>query len=390
MRVGIAVDSSSIRGLALRGSSITWSHEVVVAGDHASALRELLRVLPRTRWKRPAVCIALGPSLLQTRLLRGLPPSPDRKALADLVRENAGRFFLRSGNPLITSLPVAFDGGMIVAAMDQTLFSSLITVCRDCRFRVFAVVPAISVLSHGLEDRTVLWPDGDLAAAIVLDGPRIVALDVARTLGESPVPVIRSVLASVPQDAWRWAPAYGAAKLGNRPPLAVVCADAAHSSRVTQIRRRASIAACILATMSAVAAPAAAVTLGRARARTRLAALTPAQQQSSNAELELLRIDGALQEAATFDVRRRAATSTMSSIADALPENTALVSVRLDTLGGHVVALTPRAGALTAKLEHAPGLGGVAILGPVTSEVVSGRQLERVTVRFSFSPDMPR
>jgi hypothetical protein len=52
--------------------------------------------------------VTIEPPLVQIRMLRGLPPVR-RRALRSLVALQAGRFFRRNGQPLITD--VAWEGG---------------------------------------------------------------------------------------------------------------------------------------------------------------------------------------------------------------------------------------------------------------------------------------
>ena len=90
----------------------------------------------------------------------------------------------------------------------------------------------------------------------------------------------------------------------------------------------------------------------------------------------------ALAQVATFDASRRSVTLILAQLERALPENAALVTVRLDTAGGTMVILAPRAAAALAALDSVPAVVAPVIIGPVTKEMAGTRELERATIQF--------
>jgi hypothetical protein len=92
----------------------------------------------------------------------------------------------------------------------------------------------------------------------------------------------------------------------------------------------------------------------------------------------------ALAEVAAFDASRRSPTLILSQLTRALPENAALVTVRLDTAGGTMVILAPRAAAALAALDRVAAVIAPEIIGPVTKEMAGTRELERATMQFRF------
>ena len=72
----------------------------------------------------------------------------------------------------------------------------------------------------------------------------------------------------------------------------------------------------------------------------------------------------------------------LGELSQALPDSTALVSLRLDSLDGTFVALSPHAADMLSELVAVPGIVGPRIVGSVTKEIVGDAQLERATVRF--------
>jgi hypothetical protein len=99
---------------------------------------------------------------------------------------------------------------------------------------------------------------------------------------------------------------------------------------------------------------------------------------------ELRRVTAALDEVAAFDASRRPATTLLAELTRALPDGAAMVALRIDSAGGSLVAVAPRAPAVLMPLERVPGIRAPEIVGPVTREVLGGREVERVTVRFAL------
>ena len=80
----------------------------------------------------------------------------------------------------------------------------------------------------------------------------------------------------------------------------------------------------------------------------------------------------------------RPVTFLAVALAHALPDGAALLALHVDSSGGSVVALAPRAAALLTRLEQVPHLAALEIVGPVTRETDSGHAVERVTIRFRW------
>jgi hypothetical protein len=104
-------------------------------------------------------------------------------------------------------------------------------------------------------------------------------------------------------------------------------------------------------------------------------------------ERELRRTTATLGEVAAFDGGRRSATLLLADLTRALPDSSAIAAIRVDTAGGTLVALTPRAATVLSGIERVPGIVAPEIPGPVTREAVRGRELERLTVRFRLDAE---
>ncbi|HEU4882496.1 MAG TPA: hypothetical protein VFT45_09635 [Longimicrobium sp.] len=389
--LGIAVGADRIRAVTLRAGRIVAATEAEVgAGDSLSAaVAELVAAVPLPRFPRPRVVVALGPSLAQTRRIAGLPPLEDAGLLAQVVREGAGKFFLRNGVPLVvTGVRVVEPGTVWAAALDERAVRAVEAGCRTAGVRVDRFVPAVAVLGRGLGGEHLLWPDGGAVAEVRLRGGE---LESVRRLAAAQAPAV-SPLAPVPalarlgEDGWRFADAYGAASLPEYERM-VHRASGAAAGEVPGWRIGLAAGALAAALAFAAVAPALRAMDAEDRAAGRIAAVQDRRRAAADTERELARVTDALAEAAAFDVGRYSPTLLLADLTAALPTGSAIVAFRVDTAGGSVVALAPRAAAVVRPLEKVPGIVAPEIVGPVTREALAGRELERVTVRFGIDAE---
>lgn len=347
-RIGLAVAADRIRVVAVRGGIVLWTSEADVTdgGSLVEAIAEIFAAAPLPRWPRPVVNVALGPAVAQTKHLRGLPPLADPHALVGLVQEGAGRFFLRNGSPLVTTgIRVVEPGEVWAAAFDQSTVHAVETACHTARLRLRALVPAAVVLGSALKGERILWHDGAVCTEIILADRQVTAVrrfpSALCPAASGPFEPVEP-LARLGDEAGRFADAYGAATLPAKEPLVLRPGRGAPgTSDVPGWRRTTAAVACVLAVMSA-----------------------------------------ALAEVAVFDAVHPSATLLLADLTRALPEGSAILTLRIDTAGGTLVALAPRAAAVLSPLGHIPGIVAPEIIGPMTREVADGRELERVTLRF--------
>ena len=104
-RIGVGVGADALRLVYVRRGRVRWSGEMDFEGADTleRALPELLRQSPLPRWPRPVVTVAVGPFATQLKRVTGLPPLSDPRLTASLIRENQSRFFMRNGQPLLTT-----------------------------------------------------------------------------------------------------------------------------------------------------------------------------------------------------------------------------------------------------------------------------------------------
>ncbi|HYW08757.1 MAG TPA: hypothetical protein VE913_17480 [Longimicrobium sp.] len=390
LRVGIAVGGDHVRAITVRGGRVVSATEAELpaGASLAEVVADALASAPLPRFPAPRVTVALGPSLAQTRRLTGLPPVDDRRLLAQMVREGASKFFLRTGAPLLTTGVRAESPGVVWAgALHEPATRAAEAGCRAAGVTVDAFVPAVVALAHGLADGTHAWSDGSAAVEVEVAGGTLTS--VRRILpgvpaAELPVPV--AALVPLGEHAWRFADAYGAAVLPRDEPLAVRRGEGGRRrTDVPPWRLGIAATAAALSLAGAAIAPAWRAMSAEEVAAARLARHQSAYRAASVARGDAARVTAALVEVAAFDAARRSPTLFLAELTRALPEGSALVAVRVDSAGGNLVALAPRAAGVLVPLERMAGVDGPEIVGPVTQETVAGQAVERVSVRFRWA-----
>jgi hypothetical protein len=341
--IGLSVEHDHLRAVGVRGVRVVWGMEsAVVRGTLLNdALAGFLTKLPLGRFGRPRLTVALAPAFAQTKLLAGVPPLSDVRALERAVSEHAARFFLKNGIPLVTtSVRRDAEGRVWGAALQKPVVDRIVTACRASRVRLAGIVPAADV-SRGATD--ALTPLGAEAAQFgAAYGAAVLSDALTWRAG-----------ASAPEDAPRWR-------------LMLIAGGAA------------------LALIAAALAPALAWRVSEHRAVVHLARMARQSQSARRLAHDVELVTEALNEVGAFDSGRRPVTLLMASLAGGLPDGAALLALHVDSSGGSIVALAPRGGALLTRLERVSGVAAPEIIGPVTRETPGGREVERVTVRFRW------
>jgi hypothetical protein len=341
--VGLSVERDRLRAVGVRGARVLWGQDLGVSDETplAEALPTFLGTLPVGRFARPHITVALGPAFAQTKRLAGLPPLGDERMLARAVSEHAARFFLKNGVALVTtSVRLDADGRPWAAALQKHVVDTIVTACRASRVRLSGIVPAVDVARRETTELTALGREAHEFAA---------AYGAAITSGAL---IWRAVSSSKP-DVPRW-------------------------------RAAAAASSVVLALGAAALAPGLEAHLAEHQAVAHVAAVAGTSRAALRVARDNELVTRALQEVGAFDRGRRPITVLMAQLAAALPDSAALLALHIDSAGGSIVALAPRAGALLARLEHVSGLAAPEITGPVTREAARGRDLERVTVRFRW------
>ena len=118
----------------------------------------------------------------------------------------------------------------------------------------------------------------------------------------------------------------------------------------------------------------------------------------------LAKVSAALVEVERFAGARRSPTLLLAGLARAMPQGSALTTLRMetaaDTASVFLTLLAPRAAPVLGAIERLPGVASAQIVGPVTREVVVAggaagpsaverATLERMTVRFRLVATKP-
>jgi hypothetical protein len=101
---------------------------------------------------------------------------------------------------------------------------------------------------------------------------------------------------------------------------------------------------------------------------------------------QLDRVSAILEDTRRFAASRSPVTPLLDELARALPEGSVLVSFELGDEQGQLVALSSNAATVLAAVERLPGARSVELMGPVQREAATGREVQRVTVRWRRTP----
>jgi hypothetical protein len=401
VRIGLAVTRDSIRGIALRRGSIVWADERALAGRLLDEALHDLFAGRRFGWPAPVVMAAVGPHDAQLKHLTRLPPLSSGD-LERLVRTGTTRFFVRRSDALVvTGVQPTTRTEAWAAVIEEAVITSVLALCRAHRFHPGVIVPGAAALAHIVADGVATWHDGDVLASITLAGGRLqqarhhhtvlpVGTDDDLLLLPPFSAAASGALATLGPDARRYAAAFAAANLPRSERLVVDLARLASGQRtVPRWRIGLAAAAAALALVGITATPAARAFRDGVRDAALLAAIAPAARHTADREAALAHTTASLHALAEFAGTRHSAVMFLGGLARALPPDVMLVAVRLDSAGGTLVALAPRAAQVMTPLERTPRVVSPEIIGPVTREWVGPAERERVTIRFRWETKSP-
>jgi hypothetical protein len=353
---------------------------------------------------------------VQLKRLTGLPPLDDVATLESMVREGAGRFFLKNGVPLVTTAVRLVQPGVAwAAAFDAPVVDEIERACKAVDLHLQAIVPTATALAHAVTSATggepLVWTDGAIRTELTFSEGRVESVrrlpststreypadsttdgDVSGIVDVGQPPPVEA-LGKLGDRALAFADAYGAIRLAQRvtrdEPLVLQAGSAAlgSSRHAEPSTNRLAVAtlALIVAAAGAIAGPSLAAIHSARDARSRLRSIEEEVTRAGSEEADLSRVSRALSEVASFESSRRSTTMLLADLTRALPKEAALVALNVDTTGGTLVALGARASQVTTALEKVNKIASPEIVGPVTRETAGTREVERVTVRFKFA-----
>jgi hypothetical protein len=385
-RIGVSISHDALRMVVVRGSAVIWRGEAPVHDPDvlAAELAALIATAPRSRWHHREVVGAIGPCAAQLKRVAGVPSAAGDRALSDAVRVNATRFFLGNGAPLVTSSVWRRDGEFWCAALQAPVVAALAEACRIRGVRFRGCVPSAVALGAGLTDGRVIWSDGDAVEEVLLQGGECAGVRRVHS-DERVTTAVRPALGPLGTDAARFADAYGAAIAGVRSPLLV---DPRAAPRAEHRRKlvRASLAVCLLIASAGVTVGPGIRAIFRERSAikrlnelgARSAAPLAAMRDLATATQVVRRVDA-------FASSRRSMVVVLGSLSQLLPDSTAIISLRVDSIGGTLVALTPVGNTILPDIARASGVVSAEITGAVTRETVAGATLQRLATTFHFA-----
>ncbi len=152
----LRVGSSALRATAVRGDAVTWAGEAtyVDATELSDAVARLAAEAPRACRR---LAVELERPLVQLRTIPDLPPVK-RHHLVALVAQQAGRFFRKNGEPLVTDatwVGKSAPGVARVAAVEGALVDAIAVGARAAGLWLETISPA------GEPDSLALLPSSE-------------------------------------------------------------------------------------------------------------------------------------------------------------------------------------------------------------------------------------
>lgn len=345
MRVGVAVEAGRVAIVAVKRRRVVWAAETAYTSPEelSSALAALGAERPRgARFAN----VVLADPVARLKTVAGIPRLKHRD-LAAHVQLHSRRYFLQNGIPLVTDVVPARrrrneTGSALMAA---------------------AHLPVVEAISTGL----------------VQSGMRLASI--------SPAPEVSS--AEVPEPladrGQLYALAYAATR-GPTTPLSLL-PPALRVTQVSALRR--SLRAWVLAAAASCFLLAAAW-IGRAVLQQRRSLEELEQMSASAGSAMAVRRDlDATTEAigvlASAEQRKHHRTRFIANLTQALPDSAFLVSLRFEPTSGVLSGYARRAADVMARMEQARIAARLVMEGPVTREVVGGREWERFSIRFEVA-----
>lgn len=391
LRIGLGVGLTEIRALALEDGKVVWHAARALDGIGAveGTVAALLSARPRRRLRSARVVAALSPALSHTKKLAGLPPTADKDVVTRLVRANATRFFLRAETA--TSAPVVYRNGTWWGAVFHgDVLAGIERACargaRGSRLTFVGCIPTVAALASFCRDGAASSSDGRSSLSIQVS--KGMWLDVRRGAVEEGGPAtLPPSLARLGDDAPRFADAFAAAAIEAHAPLLLRVGEQHAFARPLVLRRAALVFCCTAALVGSLVSRGLKASLQYSRDRAQLAAAAPRGAEWAQASQQLAQSTDALAELARFLRMRDPVVPLVAGMSKALPDSTAVVSLRIDSAGGTMTVISTAAAEVIPALESLRGIASATMSGSVSRESVAGARVQRVAIRFRRAAD---
>jgi hypothetical protein len=420
-RIGVAVSGDGIAVAIARRSKVIWSAETTLGAppplvapglasappvspkvspgeiesrardfdiDLEAALDVLLSSAPPRQVRRSRVVVALGPSLMATKPLPGVPTSVSQQDADRLLAGNTAQFFAVGADdePIATEVSAEHDGHWWGAAFSRSLLRQLESSSGKAGVRLEAIVPSVTLhrdtgSPYGAADgQTAFF--AEFAAGKLLSVRR---MQYGTASAFAPQRESSAHLAPPqPARASLIADATKAATLQNEP-MAFRPGVAERRTRAARARVVARWATLTSSAAFALCAPTIGYSLDAARASRELRALS-GQRAEPLRNLQHVRTAAALvRELDTFSNGAVPVTRVMALITERLPSEAILLEFRIDSARVQLTVAAPRLADVMETLSDPaePSLIGAAVrVGEGVREVVAGREVERGTIEL--------
>lgn len=321
-RFGVFIDRTMVRAVALRRAEEVWHGESDVAPDASveDALSRVLGSAPAAVRSGATLVAALGPAFARVKRLGGMSHIVDATVMRDVLRSNPDRFFVRRGDASVSLIPWRSRDSWWAAALDDAMVGAAQRTCDTVGIRLIGCIAA-----------SPDYPDAAAAVRCPHDAPFLRRVD---------------------------------------------------DRRGQRLRRLALLAACVLGAVGALAAPAAKAELRLRRDTRELDSLRSSVDRWLPEARRLQDANGGLAQVARFARHDRSMTGLLTMLSSALPESTAVVTLRVDSLGGSLLLVSAAAASVVPRLAAARGITDVRVSGPLTREDIAGAQVQRIALRF--------
>ncbi len=361
-----------------RRRNVVWhaNAELSDAGALANAVSTLLLAAASKARGRPVVAL-LGCAHAQLKMITGLPQIADVGVLTRIIGETPRRFFAVGGIATVTGLAERDENNRVwCAAYDRAIVDEIVTGVAAARLRLAAVVPILAFAPAYLANGETVYIDdntevvahvehGRLAAITRRRRPTEAAIDAEQLAEQESIELAAARCATTTHPlAWRPAPAGSFGGHGRR--LAVL-----------------SAAAVTLALIASLAGTAGAIRAGSA-ASARLVNLGDAPRQLATATAALQQTTSSIEQIEHFAESRRSICKLLRDITKALPDSTAITTLRVDSIGVALTAVSPHVADIVPALTSVSGAVMPQLAGAATREMIGGARLERATLRFRF------
>jgi hypothetical protein len=385
-RIGLSIHADAVRTVMVRDGAVLWRSESPRSDDVTleETVRLLLAGAPRKRFGlAPHVVAALGAAASCVKQVEGIPQTADRRTASSVVRENARTFFMRVGTVVEIPEVERRGEGWWAAALDGRVVQAVVRACAANGLHLVGTVPAVAVLGAAVIHGQVRWRDGSVAIEATYAGGACTQVRPLRSdsVVESPALPGAKALGAAAEE---FAAAYSAATFAHSLPFAVDSLKPARDKRLRRVLRAGLAAMIVLGVATATAGPPLLLRWRAAQMRAEVESLRSAVRADLAAESAARRQLEALRRVRSFREKSHSMTALLGTLSMALPDSTAILTLRVDSIGGSIVTVAPMGTTVLTHLARVPGIKSPRLVGALTREVVGGVQLQRSAMAFQL------